>query len=261
MKPELSPIERGALPLVQCPEDVWEQINSKPRGYNWSWIAAAAALILGGTLWFLSQPKWIESGRIQIGTIGTVDVEPGSRVRILKASPTEHRLELAQGAIEAEINAPPRIFFVNTPATTAIDLGCKYRMESDAEGNGLLHVTGGWVAMGDSLVPAGASCSIHAKRGPALPYFDDAPLTVKVGADRFGVNGQEFLEAMLRDARVRDTLTLWHVLKKVRGTDRERVLDRMTALTPLPAGITREAVLTLDEDSLRKYREELAWTW
>jgi hypothetical protein len=35
----------------------------------------------------------------------------------------------------------------------------------------------------------------------------------------------------------------------------------MVALTPLPAGVTREQALALDAATLKLWREELAWTW
>jgi len=265
MTPEQSPIEPGALPVKTCPEAVWARIESeldqtKTRWHVWAWLATAAVLVAAIAIGLRPHTEWIESGRIQIGEIGTVDVLPGSRVRVLKASPNEHRLELAQGVIEAEINAPPRLFFVKTPAVTAIDLGCKYRMETDSLGNGVLQVTGGWVAVGDALVPAGASCRIRAKRGAGTPAFDDAPAALRAALEEFDTSGRA-LDAVLAAARVRDTLTLWHLLAKVQGAERIRVLERMIALTPLPKGVAREAVLALDEDTLRRYREELAWTW
>ena len=208
MMPEFSPIPANALPLVACPDAVWTRISAQldqPEEVRsgWRWVfAAAMAAGLAAAVWFgtidrrpswnverngiagrAAEGEWIETGagsaRITVGSIGTVAVEPGSRVRILAASPTEHRLELAEGEIEAQINAPPRLFFVDTPAVTAVDLGCAYRMKSDADGNGLLRVTGGWVEMargdGASLVPAGARCSIRAKRGAGTPMFEDAP--------------------------------------------------------------------------------------
>jgi hypothetical protein len=216
----------------------------------------------------VTEGGWIEtaagSARITVGQIGTVSVEPNSRVRILSASPSEHRLELAEGEIEAQINAPPRLFFVNTPATTAIDLGCAYRMKSDKEGNGYLRVTGGWVEMartnGESLIPAGARCSMRAKKGAGTPVFEDASAEFRAAVEEFDQNGSG-LDVMLRTARARDTLTLWHLLTQVAGTDRERVFEQMVALTPLPSGVTRDKALALDEDTLRRWREELAWVW
>jgi len=258
----------------------------------WQW-AVAAALILGLTgAWFATrQPRtawdvvqvagstetagrvtegeWLETGadaraRITVGAIGVVELEPDTRVRLVAANPREHRLELGRGEIAATISAPPRLFFVNTPAAVAVDLGCAYRMKSDAAGNGLLRVTAGWVALersgGEALVPAGANAKIDARRGPGTPYFEDAPASLRAALDKFDADGSG-LDAMLAAARVRDTLSLWHVLARTNGAGRERVFDRMITLTPLPQGVTREKALQLDPETLKHWREELAWTW
>ena len=60
---------------------------------------------------------------------------------------------------------------------------------------------------------------------------------------------------------MRDTLTLWHLLSRVDAIERARVADRITALTPLPSGVSRDKALQLDPDTLKRWREELAWTW
>ncbi|HEY6060201.1 MAG TPA: FecR domain-containing protein, partial [Gemmatimonadales bacterium] len=109
--------------------------------------------------------EWVETDDtsqavIVVGTIGHVDVRPGSRVRLVRARDTDHRLALAYGAIHAKVDAPPRIFFVETPAGTAVDLGCEYTLETDRNGRGLIHVTGGYVELAwsgvRSVVPLGA---------------------------------------------------------------------------------------------------------
>ena len=66
---------------------------------------------------------------------------------------------------------------------------------------------------------------------------------------------------MLNDTRPKDTLTLWHLLARVEGDDRVRVYDKMAALDPPPAGVTREGVLQLDEKMLELWRDELKSTW
>jgi isochorismate synthase EntC len=69
------------------------------------------------------------------------------------------------------------------------------------------------------------------------------------------------LDIILADARARDTLTLWHLLSRVEAEDRARIYDRMASLTPVPAGVSREQALKLDPETLRRWKEELAWTW
>lgn len=197
--------------------------------------------------------------RIRVGSIGEVELSPGSRLRLTSSRPTEYRLQLTLGEIRATITAPPRLFFVDTPSATAVDLGCAYTMQVDETGAGVLHVTSGWVALEweskESLVPAGAMCTTRPGAGPSIPYFEDASeefqRALAAGA----------LDNLLALARVRDTLSLWHLLSRVPELDRLRVFDRITALTPLPAGVTREKALQLDGPTLKRWREELAWTW
>jgi anti-sigma factor RsiW len=204
---------------------------------------------------------------VTIGRIGSVEIAPNTRVRIVTARPAEHRLALDQGAIHATISAPPRLFFVDTPSGTAVDLGCEYTLNTDEDGSGLLRVSKGWVAFQwnglESLVPAGASCPTRPRIGPAIPYFDDATGAMKQALAVFGLEkvGGSALTVILAESRVRDTLTLWHLVSRVGVAERARVCDRIAELTPLPAGVSRQKALELDPATLTRWREELAWTW
>jgi hypothetical protein len=186
---------------------------------------------------------------------------------VVTARPGEHRLALARGEIRAKISAPPRLFFVETASGTAIDLGCEYTLNTDEHGFGLLRVTKGWVSFQwkglESLVPAGASCRTRPQLGPGLPYFDDASESMKQALESFGFEkaGNAALGAILTESRVRDTLTLWHLLSRVDMEDRARVYDRIASLTPVPAGVSRERALQLDPETLNHWKDELAWTW
>src|SRR2546423_3472384 len=90
--------------------------------------------------------QWLETdassrAQIDVATIGNVEIDPNSRVRLLQTNSSEHRLELARGRLSAHISAPPKLFFVNTPSGVAEDLGCAYTLEVDNDGNSILHVT------------------------------------------------------------------------------------------------------------------------
>ena len=68
--------------------------------------------------------QWLETdgksrAQIAVGSIGHVEIDPNTRVRLLETAPTEHRLELAEGKLSARIWAPPRLFFVDTPSAVA----------------------------------------------------------------------------------------------------------------------------------------------
>lgn len=268
---------RDHLPVVEAPDSVWRAIEDSlrkndfrtapPRSdLRWAFAAVAALLILCGAGWWLGirHSGWIETSAsvgttLRIGDIGTVDVGPNTRLRVVANRADQHRLSLAHGSIYAKISAPPRLFFVDTKSGTAIDLGCEYALNMDESGSGVLRVTKGWVSFKwegrESLVPAGAMCRISQSKGPDLPYFEDAP------ADFIHAVEQGGLGAVLDSARVRDTLTLWHLLSRVPADDRARVYDRIASLTPIPAGISRERALALDPETLNRLKEELAWKW
>jgi hypothetical protein len=259
----------GAFYLYPRPATpFWDvvRLNGSPR-IAASPIAARGRLALG---------QWLETdgssrAQIDVGSIGQVEIDPNTRVRLVTAKPTEHRLELARGKMSARIWAPPRLFFVDTPAAVAADLGCSYTLEVDDSGAGLLHVTMGWVALQlkdrESMVPAGASCATRPGIGPGTPYFEDASDAFRVALSKFDFGPAESrsimptLDVLLNQARPRDSLTLWHLLPRVAETDRERVYDRLASLVAPPAGVTREGVLQLNEQMLQLWRDRMQATW
>ena len=200
--------------------------------------------------------------RIDMGLIGEVEVEPDSRVGLVAARATEHRLALRVGTLHARIWAPPRLFFVDTPSATAVDLGCAYTLTVDDAGAGYLHVTHGWVALEDdgreSFVPEGASCLTRPGVGPGTPYRNDAPAVLRDALERLDFQRDPAaLDAVLEAAGEKDTLSLWHLLTRTERAPRERVYDRLAALLSPPEGVTREGILAGDREMLDQWWEEL----
>jgi hypothetical protein len=193
---------------------------------------------------------------INVGDIGEVEIDANTRVRLLQARETEHRLRLARGTMHATIWAPPRSFVVDTPSAIATDLGCTYTLEVDAAGVGRLHVTSGWVAFElkgrESFVPADALCETRPGIGPGTPHYEDAPAILIEALSRFDFHngGSSALETVLSQARKEDAFTLWHLLSRADAADRPRIYDRLSNLVPAPAGVTRDAVLRLDRNML-----------
>ncbi|HEY1307791.1 MAG TPA: zf-HC2 domain-containing protein [Vicinamibacterales bacterium] len=302
------------LSTVSAPPSVWNGIESalsapsaRPsvaHGLRWA-FAGVVALALAGTVYWstrvtTSKPwevahareastrrmaagEWVDTAggstaRIIVGQLGTVDVAPQTRVRLGRVSQSEYRLALARGTISAEINAPPRLFIVDTPASTIVDLGCAYTVTVGDDGDGVLRMTTGWASLEwkarESLVPAGAMCRLKRGTGPGTPfidlsrpgtpYFEDASSALKQAVDDFdeGKDPSRALDVIIREARVRDTLTLWHLLSLVdEQTDRARVYDAIARFEPPPDRVSRDQILALDPNALRRWREELAWKW
>jgi hypothetical protein len=219
--------------------------------------------------------EWLETdgssrAQIDVATIGNVDIEENSRVRLLQTRADEHRLELVRGKMSARIWAPPRLFFVDTPSAVAADYGCAYTLEVKDDGGSLLHVTSGWVAMEskdrESIVPMGASCETRPGIGPGTAYYDDASpafreALTKVDFDPDAPVRESALASVLDHARPRDTLTLWHLFRRSDGVDRERLYDKLASFVPPPPGVTREGMLRGDEKMTSQWLDVLEPMW
>jgi ferric-dicitrate binding protein FerR (iron transport regulator) len=205
--------------------------------------------------------------KVTVSEIGEVELDPNSRIRLMQTRESEHRIALDRGLIRATISAPPRLFFVDTPAAEAIDLGCVYTLQVDDAGTSLLHVTLGWVALvrngREVYVPRYAMCQARPGIGPGTPYFEDASETLVRALEEFDFEngGDRAFSAVLAESRPRDTFTLWHLLSRVEGDQRVHVLNRMIELVGLPNGITREGTLQLDQNMLDAWKDEMDTVW
>ena len=310
---ELKRSLEGLPRSIEPPEDLWPSVRARlvPRRARWLRpaalrIAAGLALLAVAAGWLLVETRSASTWRIAglapgasgrvfapgealatgagervsvaVGTIGRVDVAPNTRVRLLDARRTRQRLALDAGAIEARISAPPRLFIVETPSGRVVDLGCAYRLEVDSAGDGFVRVTLGWISSErdgrESLVPEGFRLAMTRTRGIGTPVAEDAPAALAAAVRRFDGGDSAAADAALAAARPRDAVTLWHLLARTDGALRDRVYDRLAALAPPPAEVSREAALRLDARALRLWWVRLPatlpiypswrttlWTW
>jgi hypothetical protein len=197
---------------------------------------------------------------INVADIGRLDLEPSTRLRLLQSTDGRKRVALDRGTIRAAIWAPPGEFVMDTPSAVAVDLGCMYTLHVDESGGGLLRTTLGWVGFQshgrESFIPAGAAAATYAQTGPGLPYFEDATDSFRSAVSQFDSANEPSAQRaaaqqiILRTARRRDALTLWHLLSRVSEGDRAAVYDRLAALVPPPPGTSRQGILHLDRAML-----------
>ncbi|MES2179678.1 MAG: hypothetical protein V4550_17600 [Gemmatimonadota bacterium] len=198
------------------------------------------------------------TARLAVGKIGTVDVAHETDVRLLSARWSTHRLALSRGTIHARIDAPPRLFIVETPSGTAVDLGCEYTLGVDSLGTSTLVVTSGWVSFEDggreSLIPAGMRSITRRGRVVGTPFRDDAPGSLRAALAAFdaGDHRDTVISDIVRRARPSDAITLWHVAKRTESGQQARVFTRLTELAPTPRGLTAAQVLA-DDRMMRLY--------
>ncbi len=257
----------------------WSQQRSTSSGPGWSVESVAGTprvesntfgrkaktgrLGVGETLVTDSRSQ----ANISIADVGTVNVEPNTRLRSLAGGGGHNQLALDRGTIHAFIWASPGEFTVDTPSAIAVDLGCSYTLQVDDSGAGILRTKLGWVGFKldghEAFIPAGAVCATRPKVGPGTPYFEDASESFREALSKFdfaaGTPEERSVDLgeILAEARQRDALTVWHLLARVDESHRGRVFDRLATLIPPPAGVTRDGILRIDQKMMDLWWNQL----
>jgi hypothetical protein len=214
---------------------------------------------------------WLETNEqskasISVANVGRVEIEPGTRVGLVSARAGDYRLQLARGTLHAVIWAPPGQFFVETPSSLAVDLGCAYTLNVDPAGNSLVHVTAGWVGFEwqgrESFIPAGSLCLTRPGVGPGTPFHQGSSPAVRAALETIDFNAGspntgEALGRVLAESGERDEVMLWHLLTRVPVDERDRVFDRLAHFVPPPPGVTREGIRAGRRDMLDQWWDAL----
>jgi ferric-dicitrate binding protein FerR (iron transport regulator) len=287
----------SSLKVSPAPESVWnglfvaERVPSRRRWIRLAAFAALAATVLIVAIHKWDRPSWEVRGlsgttelhpgetlqtsstseaQIRIANIGNLVVSPNSQIRLLVTKSDQHRIALDRGRIEAQTWSPPRLFIVDTPTASAIDLGCKYTLQVQNDGSSLLHVTLGLVALQrdaeETIVPAGAYCRTRKGDGPGTPYFEDASAELQTAVAKIdslddGPDRLQQIEIVIRESHVRDALTLWHLLPRVDAQARGMIYERLTQLLPPPREVTKDGIVGLNPKMLEAWRKVVSQLW
>ena len=295
--PEIERLERTLGVLAQASPPPALSSHYQSRSSRWIGVALLAAslvLVVGGlTLAFRFHPAlppspswevttaagqsslpvggWLETGErdrasFKVADIGQVVLEPRTRLRLLNTRAGHHRLELTRGTMHATIWAPPNQFFVETPSTLAVDLGCAYTLTVDDEGGGLVSVLVGWVGFKwhdrESFIPAGSACATRPHIGPGTPYNERVSPAYREALSTLDFNPRSpdapnALSLVLNESTERDEVTLWHLLSRVVAPDRDRVFERLATFAAPPAGVTRDGIRAGNKEMLDLWWDSL----
>lgn len=203
--------------------------------------------------------------RIDMAGVGHVRVLPKSLLRLVETRADRHRLALERGSIHVSVNAPPRLFVVDTSAAQAIDLGCEYVLTMSPEGVGTLEVRSGRVELEGkgkkSTIPAGAMCGMRNGAGPGTPFFTRSAERLRAALDQVDSGDVTALERVISATEPYDTLTLIHLLERVPVASRAKVYERLAELSPPPPAASKDAVLELAKPAVDAWRTDIEAKW
>ncbi|MBC8490434.1 MAG: hypothetical protein H8D45_30840 [Bacteroidetes bacterium] len=200
---------------------------------------------------------------LSVAYIGEIILDPGTKLKFVKSDSNEHRILLDYGTINANINAKPRSFIVDTKSSEAVDLGCEYTFSVDHKGNGLLFVKSGMVELKssgkNSLVSAGNFCITKAGLGPGTPYSKHSSSEFRkalLDLDFRGVNDKA-LKDLLKNAKKTDVMTLIQMLPNVKEKNKAKVFTKLASFIPPARKIYVNSIPELDMKDLNEWIEKL----
>ena len=201
--------------------------------------------------------------RLKVGTIGEIDIDPGSEVQIIETNSSEHKLILSKGKISARTWVTPKFFSIKTPSAVVKDLGCIYYLSVNEKSLTTLNVKSGWVLMENnnrkSLLPEETSCYSDITKGVGTPFSNNATNLFKESLYKLNFeNGSAAeLEIVLSESRKEDLVSMVHLLKSLDEESRGKIYDRIAILFKLPQRITREGIIKGDKNMMGRLWTEL----
>jgi hypothetical protein len=245
----LAPLRHGARSPAPAPRQarrIWGPLLAT--------LALAAGIALA--IHFLWTPaadrgaatNSVAAREIDLKQFGSVRVHAGAVVSVVRQTDEDIRLRLERGTIDARITlaARPRLFQVETPATTCVDLGCHYTLTVEPDGSTFVHVDLGGVAFvengRETWIPRDASCRAWPSRGSGTPRWDDArpELVAAIETlDRAPPSGRSAAaQAVIQVCdQKRDALSLWHLAHESEAQIAEPAWRALLALTGPPDGV------------------------
>jgi hypothetical protein len=200
---------------------------------------------------------------LSVANIGEIIVEPDTKLKIVKSDSSEHRIMLDYGTINANINAEPRLFIVDTKSVEAVDLGCDYNLSVDRNGNGLLYVKSGMVELESknrkSLVAAGSFCVTKEGIGPGTPYSKNSSPEFRKALSNLDFKGDrdDAVINVLRNAKRTDVISLLQMLPRVKKNNKAMVFAKIAKYVPAPEKIYADSIPQFDMKDLNEWIEKL----
>ncbi len=201
------------------------------------------------------------TAEVVVADIGALTLAGGSELTLAATGTAQHRLRLAHGRLSARVTAPPRLFIVDTPAATAIDLGCAYDLAVLPDGRTRLTVTEGVVelAAGPRLahVTRGHTVTTAADRGPGTPIAVAADPAFAALVGRWDAGDAAALAPLVAAAGAGDTLTLWNLLANAAPAARPAILARLDELFPRPEWLLADELVAGKPEAIAGLRDVL----
>lgn len=241
-------------------------------GFNWKLIDVQGNVTINGKpasqVDALSIGDWIEtdelsSATINIPDIGTITLEPGTKIRLVQSDDDKKKIELQYGMLNSDTRASKSNLYINSDKTTAIDFGGVFSFAVDKNGEGLIFVQDGSVKVKsdnrDAIIPTGQFCYVMTNLGPGTPFSKDASKEFRKSLMQYDFynGGAEAFASAFSSAGFTDAISLVNLIPTVPGNDRVAVFNKISNYVAPPGNIHRDSIKYYKVEELKEWILEI----
>jgi len=211
------------------------------------------------------QTNDISEATLELPDVGTIEVLGNT---ILKRLNGRYSAKLIIGKII--INTVGAKEFLHVETSLAVinefNLGSNFIVQSDGSGNSAIELIDGRLQFisreTEFTFPGKYKLKIFKGAEASLPFHTSSTPEYISLLDEyiFGKKkSDENLNMIIESSSAKDGITLWNLFRIVKPEQRQVVYDKLYELFPHSEEMTREDILTLDEDMLYVWLKEFEW--
>lgn len=219
----------------------------------------------------IKEGQWIRtndssSAELIVANIGTITIEPNSKIIFVKGAEGDRRILVEYGTIEADMKSKPNTFFVEMPSATASDQGGEYTLTIDSSGDGLVYVKSGKVDVQSqnrgAVVPAGSLVMTKKDQGVGTPFNENSSPKFKNALFNFdfGDCSGSCVSTLLNNAKISDAVTLVNLIPNVENQYKEEVYAKLANFVPPPPnvpGVYSDSIEFFNEDEVNEWIDKI----
>jgi len=210
------------------------------------------------------QTNDISEATLELPDVGTIEVFGNTIIKRLNG---RYSAKLINGKIIINTVGAKKYLHIETSLAVIneFNLGSKYIVQSDGSGNSAIELINGrlrFISRETDFIFSGEyKLKIFKGAEASLPFHTSSTPEYISLLDEyiFGKMSEKNLNMIIESSSAKDGITLWNLLRIVKPEQRQVVYDKLYELSPHSAELNRADILTLDENILYVWLEEIEW--
>lgn len=196
---------------------------------------------------------------VEISSIGRLTFGPST---IIKRSDKNNFLYLQKGQVKKLEGNATDLITIETELAKFDELfkGSGFNLTVDDYGSSELVVLSGRVTVSvkelTSYVPKGFGITVQ-KGKFAIPYPEGSTDELKNLFKNFASVNDPAIGSIIALVTPYESLSLWHLIQIVSQNNRFMVVDKLNEFVPMPPGLSKQLILSLNKDALEEWRKEI----